>query len=441
MANSKTSRLSPVTSNEARSGSNSGSGVGLVLAGGGARGAYEAGVLSVLLPELERRGERPTNFVGASVGALNAVALASRHYKPADEAMDEVLSIWRAVTKNDVMRPIVARSGIPLVLRYLGQMLAVPGVAAPSLLDNAPVWGNVKRWIDWHQLHRATRDGSVQSVAVVTTSARTGKTVAFVESGCERDLHRSRAIAYVHTRLGAEHVVASASIPVLWAPTRIEKPARARGWYFDGGTRMNTPIKPLLDLGADRLVIVAVDSAAGPVLARERDDDDSTPPDIGDGMLHLLEGTLVDPLIDDLVKLGNINAFFAGDGAGTGPKLYRTMRGKRPYRAVPYMFVGPERRGAIGQLAAEVFRERYRGARGWLRSVDFRLLNELLGGASPAHAELLSLLFFDHEFIDELINMGQRDAKRWLSECHDGGGPWRLSPLTMLTMPRQWTAG
>lgn len=415
--------------------------MGLVLAGGGARGAYEAGVLSVLLPELERRGERPTYFVGASVGALNAVALASRAHLPASDAMEEILGIWTHLSKNDVIRPIVARSGVPLVLRYLGQMLTVPGVRAASLLDNAPAWRNVARWIHWPELHRATRERLVEAVAVVTTSARTGKTVAFTEAAEHPELHRSRAIAYVPTHLDVEHVMASASIPVIWPPTHITQPARARGWYFDGGTRMNTPIKPLLDLGADRLVIVAVDSVAGPVLTRERDDEHLAPPDLGDGMLHLLEGTLVDPVIDDLVKLGNINAFYVGEDAGLGPKLYRTMRGKAPYREVPYIFVGPERRGAVGELAIDIFKRRYAGPRGWLRSVDFRMMNELLGGTSPTHGELLSLLFFEHDFIVELIDMGQRDARNWLAASHDGEGPWRLRPLTMLTLPRQWTAG
>jgi NTE family protein len=275
----------------------------------------------------------------------------------------------------------------------------------------------------------------------VATSARTGKTVAFVESAESQGLHRSRAIAYVETELGPEHVLASASIPVLWPATLITTPERATGWYFDGGTRMNTPIKPLLDLGADRLVIVALESAAGPVLTRTRDDEHLPEPDLGAGISHLLDGSLVDPLIDDLIKLGNINSFLVGDGAGPGPKLYRTMRGKRPYREVPYVFVAPRRRGAIGELANEVFRKRYGGPRGALRSIDFRLMHDLIGGSSTAHGELLSLLLFDREFIAELLSLGREDAKHWLSSTHEGDGPWRLSPLDALTVPRQWTAG
>lgn len=416
--------------------------VGLVLAGGGARGAYEAGALSIILPELERLGERPNHFVGASVGAINAVGLAARQHLPAEQATEELLNIWRNLRKDDVMRPIVSRSVVPLAGRFVGQMVGLPGVKVRGLLDNAPLPENLARWADWDQLHRNVDDGLVTAVAVVATSARTGKTVAFVESGEGQSLHRSRAIAYVDTELAVEHVLASASIPVLWAPTLISTPENARGWYFDGGTRMNTPIKPMLDLGAEKLVIVALESAAGPVLTRERDDEDLEPPDLGDGISHLLEGTLVDPLIEDMIKLGNINSFMVGEGAGTGPKLYRTTRGKLVYRTVPYMFVAPGHRGAIGELATAVYKEHFRGFKGVRRSLDFRIINDLVGGSdSPAHGELLSLLFFDHEFLTELISLGRDDAKQWLAGNHDGGGPWRISPLDTLMTPRQWTAG
>ena len=415
--------------------------MGLVLAGGGARGAYEAGALSVILPELERRGERPSYFVGASVGAINAVGLAARAHLPAEQAVAELVGIWRALRKDDVMRPIVSRHVVPLVARFLGQAIAIPGVRVHGLLDNSPLPANLARWADWPRLHRLTREGTVDAVCVVATSARTGKTVAFVESADQKGLHRSRAIAYVHTELQVEHVLASASIPVLWPPTMISTPERAKGWYFDGGTRMNTPIKPLLDLGAERLVIVALESAAGPVLARARDDEQLEQPDLGAGISHLLEGTLVDPLIDDLIKLGNINMYMAGEQAGSGPRLYRTTRGKAPYREVPYLFVAPRSRGAIGELALKVFDERYGGIKNALRSPDFRLIHDLVGGSSAAHGELLSLIFFDREFISELIAMGQDDARAWTAQEHDGGGPWRLSALDALTMPRQWTAG
>jgi NTE family protein len=173
----------------------------------------------------------------------------------------------------------------------------------------------------------------------------------------------------------------------------------------------------------------------------ETSEPDDDPPDIGDGVLHLLEGALVDPLIEDMRTLGNVNAFFTEDGE-LGPRLYRAARGKSPYRRVPYVFIGPARRGAVGELADRVFRSRYGGWRGVLRSPDFQLIARLIGDRSATHGELLSLLFFDPDFTSELIALGESDALRWLSEPHDTGeGPWQEGPLTTFTLPRQWTAG
>jgi NTE family protein len=143
---------------------------------------------------------------------------------------------------------------------------------------------------------------------------------------------------------------------------------------------------------------------------------------------------LVDPVVEDMRILGNINMFFADGrpGRAEAAKRYREARGKPPYRRVPYMFVAPSRRGAIGALAGEVFRSRYGGWKG-LRSPDFPLLNRLLGGESPTHGELLSYLLFDQEFIEELIRMGQADARRWLESEPGPDDPWQVEPLEAFT--------
>jgi NTE family protein len=412
----------------------------LVLAGGGARGAYEAGALSALLPELERRGQRPTIFVGTSVGAINAGQLASSQHLPAEEAAANLVALWEQLDKSQVITPILRRQGPLAALRFAGELMSIPGVRLESILDPTPLHASLDRWIDWKALHRNVRDGLVDSVATVCTSARTGRSVVFVEEPEEHVFNRSHAVAYVAAQIEREHVLASAAIPLLFPPIRVSSPERARGWYFDGGTRLNAPIKPALDLGADRLVVVASDSIAGPTMELDDGADDEDPPDIGDGVAHLLEGALSDPLIEDMRTLGNVNAFFA-EGDQTGPRLYRSMRGKPPYRRVPYVFVGPERRGAVGRLASGVFADRYGGLRGLL-AADFQLITRLIGGESATRGELLSLLFFDSAFTRALIDLGRGDAERWLADMHDGGdGPWQVGPLANFVMPRQWTAG
>ena len=101
---------------------------------------------------------------------------------------------------------------------------------------------------------------------------------------------------------------------------------------------------------------------------------------------------------------------------------------------MPYLFAGPPRPGAIGELAVQVFRERYAGLKG-LRSPDFPLLNRLLGGESPTHGELLSHLFFEPEFIDGLIDLGRSDAEHWLRLQVGPERPWQLQPLQAFIEP------
>jgi NTE family protein len=426
--------------------------IGLVLSGGGARAAYEAGVVSVLSPALERRGERPTIYAGTSVGAINAAYMASSRHLPAEEAVAGGIEHWCEVNKGAVIRSVLARQ-VPLtVLRYAGEILSLPGVRLPSLLDPKPLEANLKHWIDWAAVHRNVREGVVDTVGIVATAASTGRTVVFVEGAEKLKLHQSHVIDYVPAKLSDEHVRASAAIPILFPPVRVNRPREARGWYFDGGTRLNTPIKPALDLGADRLVVIGMDAVTDP--PHEPGRHEAEPPDFGDGALHVLQGMLVDPVAEDMRILGNINMFFARDEAdererrraegrrasdgSESARRYREARGKPPYRCVPYIFVAPTRRGAIGELASEVFRSRYGGWKG-LRSPDFPLLNRLLGGDSPTHGELLSYLFFDPEFVQALIDMGQEDARRWLNAAPGVDDPWQIEPLEAFTRAQPGT--
>jgi NTE family protein len=403
-----------------------------VLSGGGARGAYEAGAISVLGTALEARGERPTLFLGTSVGAINAAYMGASQHLSASEQAAGLLARWRQVTKEGVIRPIL-RHQLPLTaLRYLGGLLSVPGARVPSLLDPTPLARSLERWMSWDDLHRNVTAGVVQGVAVVATAARTGRTVVFVEADTELALHKSHVVEYVPTELAEEHIRASAAIPVLFPPVRVQTPTAARGWYVDGGTRLNTPIKPTLDLGAERLVVIGTEGIAEE--APRPGSHDCEPPDFADGALHALQGTLVDPLGEDMRMLGNVNAFFADGEDVTAGTRYRQARGKPPYRRVPYIFIAPSRRGIIGEIASEVFRARYGGLKG-LRSPDFPLLNRLLGGDSPAHGDLLSYLLFDRDFIDALIDLGRDDATRWLNTRPGSQPPWQTEPLDAFIEP------
>jgi NTE family protein len=383
-----------------------------VLPGGGARGAYEVGALSVLLPALQARGERVSVWCGTSVGAINATALASMAHLGVTEQTGAAVKLWSDLRKSDVISPIVGGGGLRTVARLVGHALRIPGLRFASLLDPSPLARSLDRWIDWTQLSLNIDRQVLDAVCVVATSVSSGDPVAFVASGKEIPRHADDAIRYVPTRLRGEHVRASAAIPMLFPPVEITAPRNARGHYADGGTRLNSPIKPALDLGVDRVIVIGLEPfAGGPARL--------TPagrPSFADVAANVLDGLLVDQVANDLRRLAAINSFFVEDttrGTLTSTRAYRIARGQVPYRPISYALVSPRRSGQIGRLAEAVFERRYGGLRA-ARDIDFALIAAALGGRTRARGELLSFLLFDESFIAELIKLGRRDANRWL---------------------------
>jgi NTE family protein len=382
--------------------------VALVLSGGGARGAYEIGVLSELLPELEKRGETPRIVVGTSVGAFNTAFVAANAHRPAADALADGVHLWHELGWRDSLEPIGTLGGEPVRRRILAQILGVRRQRIHAVLDPTPLEATLARIVDFDQVQRNVSDGALDSAAVTTTSGLTGRTVVFHAGGESPEHDSVRQIDYVATPLTSEHVRASGAIPGLFPAVHVGSPARARGWYFDGGTRLNTPIKPALELGADRVVVIGLNSIApGPSQLAG-----SHRPDVYEASAQVMQALLIDRLSDDMRELAAENA---PDGDGD--------------RLIPYIFVAPQKRDEIGAIATRVWREHYSGARGLLRDRDLALLGRFVaGGDDPTHGELLSFLFFSPEFARELIALGRRHARDWLAVPHEDG-PWQTGPL------------
>src|SRR3954471_13939796 len=314
------------------------------MSGGGARGAYEVGVLSVLMPELERRGERPSIVVGTSVGAFNAAFVAANAHRPAAEALDDGTRYWNELTWTDSLEPIGASGPEPARRRLLAQLLGVRRPRIHALLDPTPLEHTLERVADFEQIARNVADGALTTVAVAATSALTGNTVVFHAGGESPEHDPVRQIDYVATRLDGTHVRASGAIPGLFPAVHVDTPERARGWYFDGGTRLNTPIKPAIELGADRVVVIGLNSIApGPdQLAGPRR------PDLYEASAQVMQALIIDRLSDDIRELAAENV---PNGDGDGDKV------------IPYVFVAPKERDEIGAIAARVWNEKYSGVR------------------------------------------------------------------------------
>ncbi|MGE5635574.1 MAG: patatin-like phospholipase family protein [Nocardioidaceae bacterium] len=269
----------------------------LVLAGGGARGAYEFGALSVLLPRLKGQVKL---ILGTSVGAFNASYLAANWEKSAQRIVDGGAELWRSLRFEDVLAPVVSPGGLGRFLRYVGEFLAIPRMDAVSLLDPKPLPDTLRREIRFEQLNRNIENDRLSAIAVVATGAYTNRSVVFHRGGVpHRPQDPERAIDYVSTaEFEAQHVMASGAIPAVFPAVRVTAPEAAAGWYSDGGTRLNTPIKPALWLGAERVIVIAL-NAVTPTRTPPPD----RQPDFFAGAAQLAQAVLGDPLAQDVRTL------------------------------------------------------------------------------------------------------------------------------------------
>ncbi len=389
--------------------------IALVLAGGGARGAYEMGVLSVLAPVLEERGERVEIVVGTSVGGINAAYLAANAHRPLSEAAAGGIEVWRGLRYRDAMRSLLSPAAISRLVRFIGTVLSLPARAVPSLLDTAPLRKTLNRIIDFERIadNMADEATPLHAVGIVATSYETGRSIVFHQGGETPPANEERAIDYVAAQLTNVHVRASGAIPVVFPAVEVTEPASWRGWYGDGGTRLNAPLEPALALGAGRVIVIGLNSAELP-----KDIPETTRPDLFDGASSLL-GVLADQLATDVATLTAINEAVAqGDDTGK----------EGPRRKIPYIFVVPSDRMTIGCIALDVYKRHYQSIRAILRFPNLGLLGRITDAArNPMHGELYSYLFLAREFIDELIELGRTDAQRWLDGEHEQW-PWRVGP-------------
>ncbi len=392
----------------------------LVLSGGGARGAYEAGVLRYLRGELaEALGAQPRIDVlcGTSIGAVNACFLAALAHRPEDQG-EALVDVWRSLKLEEVFHWSALRlAGLPI---YLWRQLRATKLRQLSWRISDFLWPEalsrvVERRVDWNRLHRNVREGRLDALTVTATDLGTGRAVVFVEMRGPLPLWSRDPLVEARAReIGPEHALASSAIPLLFRPVRIEG-----SWFLDGSVRQNVPLAPAIRLGAERVLVIALRQQAR-----------AAPPERGNGVEppttaaqlgRILNALLLDHTDYDLERLRKINALVAQGRRAFGPAFAESLAAisedglAAPMREVRDLVIRPSR--DIGLLARDHAERRVRRLRrGTLAS---RLLRRAAADADAAQdgaADLASYLLFDQEYADELIALGWYDARQMRSE-------------------------
>lgn len=272
----------------------------LVLTGGGARAAYQVGVLRAIASLLPPGSASPFGVLcGTSAGAINAAALAA-DASDFRRGVRRLTDVWKNLHAGDVYRAdllgIAACSSRWLSALVLGGSRSSHAV---SLLDNAPLAGLLARKLDFGGIRRNVANGTLKAVGVTASGYTSGESISFFEAGDDVEGWRRARRVGVRTEIDIPHLVASSAIPFVFPPVRIH-----REYFGDGSMRQIAPISPALHLGADRILVITVAATqSGPAPRVPTDGCPSLAQIAG----HALNSIFLDALEADLERLERIN--------------------------------------------------------------------------------------------------------------------------------------
>jgi NTE family protein len=386
----------------------------LVLSGGGARGAYEAGVVAALFERVLPR--LPPGFEfdvvsGTSVGAIHAAYVAASSGEDTEARAGRLVETWATMDLADVF-DLGLRDLLGIPLRALGLRplrRPRPGRARAEtvggLVDVSPLERLVAERIPWGRLPVNLGRRRPGALCVSCTEVRSGKVTVFMDGPLADPgpWGYDPAARAIRTELGASHVRASAALPFLFPAVRI-----GDRYYVDGGLRMNTPLSPVLRLRAERLVVVALKhdpEGEEPAFPEEA----ITQPAFLIG--KVLDALLLDQLEYELRRVGLVNAWIAHGTRVFGPDFLerinvavREQRGVG-FRHVEVVVIRPS--VDIGRIAARCMRGRRARSLGLLPAL---LARSAVAGVPADEADLLSYLLFDKSFTRDLVELGRRDT-------------------------------
>lgn len=403
--------------------------LGLVLAGGGARGAYEAGIIHYLRTQLSRQTFRHNDFAiicGSSVGAINACFMAATAHDPLYQG-NRCYELWSQIKQADIYKrdvlsfaSFVTGSLYSVAKNIFTRRIDYPNGLAQmdhfkGLLDTKPFVPFLKKVIPWQQISINIANRYFEAVTVTATNIFSGKLELFIEKHPE--LPYTGDYIWHDTKMQHFHAMASAAIPMVFPTVKVH-----RDYYADGGLRLNTPLSPAIQLGAEKILILGPHNVeeASQIQETDRFIEPTTPPSLGLLLGKILSSIFIDKLDYDIEQLQRINRLIDWGEAVFGDDFIQKINSyldenkivgdiaNRGLKKIEVMRISPSR--DIRELFSEaIHKSSY--LRKEFTSFEKTLL-KLLDVDIESGKDFLSYILFYPEYIKMLLELGFEDAKQ-----------------------------